>query len=353
MSTAPCSVPADVALDADVDHAADVAAVADAEPARVEVDLVDEVGGEHRRSGQEVIEDGDRLAADEHAGVARVGAAHDEQPEAERRARDAGHVLQHPQRIADRPRDGRQLGLGQRLPGLFGVLGAGAHARLVERRGRARGCSRAIRPGSAPPSSAAEKSRTQGSCAVSDTMTRRSPGGRRGGPRTGRRRRSAPTISAAASPPPDAAPRRIRATSAPTSGSRVPRSRIRPRTTTRAGARRGGGDGASGEAARGAVRRPRRRVGRCAAVDRDGLGLEMDGVFDPNRATVCRRLPRGRTPFLAPRQRPPRRSRVPPRPLTATAVTRPSAAMSMVSVTSPAMPRVQRVRGIARLRLAS
>ena len=71
--------PADVALDVYVDDAADVSSVTDAEPARVEVDLVDQVGREHRRPGQEVVQDRDRLAADEDAGVGRVGAAHDEQ----------------------------------------------------------------------------------------------------------------------------------------------------------------------------------------------------------------------------------------------------------------------------------
>ena len=134
---------ADVALDRDVDHAAHVAAVPDAEAARVEVDLVDQVGREHRRSGQEVVQHRDRLAADEHAGVGWVGAAHDQQAEAERRAGDARHVLQHAQRIAERAGDRGQLGAGQRLLRLLRVLGAGAHARLVE-------AARALRRVAAP-----------------------------------------------------------------------------------------------------------------------------------------------------------------------------------------------------------
>ena len=123
---------ADVAPEVDVDEAADEAAVADAEPARVEVDLVDQVVREHRRPGQEVIEDRDRLATDEDAGVGRVGAAHDQQAEAEGGARHAGHVLQHAQRIADGAGDGRQLRLGQGLLGLFRMLGLCPDARLVE-----------------------------------------------------------------------------------------------------------------------------------------------------------------------------------------------------------------------------
>src|SRR4029077_5471518 len=57
--------PPDVPLEGDVDRAARVPPVTDAETTRVEIDLLDQVGGEDRGAGQEVVEDRDRLAADE------------------------------------------------------------------------------------------------------------------------------------------------------------------------------------------------------------------------------------------------------------------------------------------------
>ena len=119
-----------VGLGGDVEDAGGGASVVHAEAARVEVDLVDEVGRQHRRTTQEVVEDRDALAVDEDAGVLRRRAAHHQLADAERDARDAGQVLDHAQRIAEGAGHGRQLVLRQGVARDLLVLALRAHVGL-------------------------------------------------------------------------------------------------------------------------------------------------------------------------------------------------------------------------------
>src|SRR6185295_18993768 len=93
----------------DVDDTAGDAAVAHAEAARVEVDAVDEARGQDRGPAEEVIEDGDAVAAHVDPRVLGRGPADDELAEAVGDARDAGEVLDDAQGIAEGAGDGGQL----------------------------------------------------------------------------------------------------------------------------------------------------------------------------------------------------------------------------------------------------
>jgi hypothetical protein len=86
-------------LDLHVDDAARGPAVHRREVARIELDGVEEADGDHAAQAAEVVDEGDLGAVDEDAGVLGRRAAHDEQA-VHRRARHAGEVLDHRQRIA-------------------------------------------------------------------------------------------------------------------------------------------------------------------------------------------------------------------------------------------------------------
>src|SRR5262249_53069671 len=106
-------------LGVDLDDAAVEAAEAHREPARVEIDAVEELGVEDRRSAEEVVEERDRVPVGEDARVVRVRAADEEEPGAERRAREARQGLEDAERIAERARYRRELTL---LDGAAGDL---------------------------------------------------------------------------------------------------------------------------------------------------------------------------------------------------------------------------------------
>ena len=108
---------------ANVDDAAHGAAVLRAEVARVEIDLLEQLGGHHRRQPAKVIDERDVRAVDEDLGVLGRGPAHDEQAREARRARDARKVLQRAQRITVGAWRAKELAL---LHGALGHLTRGA-----------------------------------------------------------------------------------------------------------------------------------------------------------------------------------------------------------------------------------
>src|SRR5205814_318496 len=87
---------------ADVDDSADGATVAGAEAARVEVDLVDELGADDAGAAAEVEEQRHLNAVHEEERLAGVGSAHHELAAEERSAGDSGEVLDHADRVAER-----------------------------------------------------------------------------------------------------------------------------------------------------------------------------------------------------------------------------------------------------------
>src|SRR5262249_46879982 len=98
-------------LGVDLDDTAVEAAEAHRESARVEVDAVEELGVQDRGPAEEVVKERDRVPVDEDAAVVRVGAADEEEPGAERRAREARQALEDGQRMAERARHRRELAL--------------------------------------------------------------------------------------------------------------------------------------------------------------------------------------------------------------------------------------------------
>ena len=121
------------------DGGAVVAAEPRREPAGVEVERVEHLGVEDRRPAEEVEQRWHLVAVDVDPGVVGVGAADQQEAEAERGALDAGQGLDHADRVAERAGHRAQLLALQRAPrdledlalalddGLVGVAAARPH----------------------------------------------------------------------------------------------------------------------------------------------------------------------------------------------------------------------------------
>ena len=295
----------------------------------------------------------DVCAVDEHARVGRGWRrARSAGPGRRARARrPAGSARRAADRRACRARSSARPATASAFVS-SGCSARGAHARLVDG-AAARRAEQVHSAGAAPASSAAVKSRTHGSCAVSETMTRSAAG--RGGAHLEApvARRSRPRPRRAASRGAGAARRaRMTATSAPTMGSRVPlladAARARRRARAAGGGRRRRGRVGGAASAGGGVGGRRRRA---SAGDRSGLEVERE--LDADRRRLAVDLGR-RELHLARRgggclvEAVARAGFV-----TATAVTCPSASRSSDSVTSPDEPAVERLGRVDRLDRAS
>ena len=166
-----------------------------------------------------------------------------------------------------------------------GCSAARAHARLVEAARALAARSSSTRPAVGPASSAAVKSRTQDSCAVSETTTRSAArvadADLEAAVVVGRADHLGRAVGRRPMPPRGESRRRRRRRSA-----RACRARGSARARRRVRAPAAAAGGASAAASAGAASGPV-GVGRCAAVGSFGrvshLGLEMDRVRDANR----------------------------------------------------------------------
>ncbi len=116
-----CGHPVEAVLlrlaDADVDQPAGAAAVHGAVVAWVEVDLLQQLGGDDRAEPAEVKEDGDVGPPDEHRSVPGGRAAHGQVAAQRRRARHAGEREEGLERVAVGAGDERDLALVERALG--------------------------------------------------------------------------------------------------------------------------------------------------------------------------------------------------------------------------------------------
>ena len=99
--------------------AADGAAVGGRKTAGIEVDAIEELGVEHRRPAQEVIDEGNPMAVDEHPAVVGVGAADQQETGDKRCAGQTGQRLNDPNGIAEGARHRGELAPLERAAGDF------------------------------------------------------------------------------------------------------------------------------------------------------------------------------------------------------------------------------------------
>ena len=111
-------------------RAAHRVAVVGGEVSGKEIEARDDVGVDDGGERQEVKQERDLDPVHVDDGVLRRRAAHDEQPQAERRARDAGEVLDHLEHVALRARDGGELLDRDLVDGDLLALARPAHHRL-------------------------------------------------------------------------------------------------------------------------------------------------------------------------------------------------------------------------------
>ena len=116
-----------------LDDASERAAVLHAEVARIEIDLVEELGRNHARQTPKMIDVRDPHAVDEHRRRLIAVTAHDELPRERRRARDTRQVLNGPQGVAGGARNARELAAGQRVARHLAARSLAAHDHLVAR----------------------------------------------------------------------------------------------------------------------------------------------------------------------------------------------------------------------------
>jgi hypothetical protein len=101
------------AVGAAVDDAAGVATVEHGRAARIELDLLDELGMQHARCDQQVVEIRDARAVEQEAGRAGAGAADDREGQQRNDGRRARQGLDHAEGIAEGARDLLDLGAAQ------------------------------------------------------------------------------------------------------------------------------------------------------------------------------------------------------------------------------------------------